>query len=194
MSEQPELELETMGAVLTALKKLDSAETQTRVLKWVAEKLGLDFAHHSSATASGVKAETATGAGNGLSVMTVAWLKQNSLTDAEVEVVFHLNGGEADIIAPDVPGKSKREKTLNCYILEGARELLRTGETSFADKAARTLCTQFGCFDSANHSTYIGEKGNEFTGSKDKGWTLTGPGKKRAAALVKEIAATLLRD
>jgi hypothetical protein len=191
MPEQLEIELETMGAVLTALKKLDSAETQIRVVKWVAEKLGLEVGQSAATTSNSVKTDT-TGSSSGLSAVATAWLKQNSLTDTEIEVVFHLNGSEADIIAPEIPGKSNREKTLNCYILEGAREFLRTGEATFSDKAARGLCMQFGCFDSPNHAKYISEKGNEFTGSKEKGWALTGPGKKRAAALVKEIAAVLL--
>jgi hypothetical protein len=34
---------------------------------------------------------------------------------------------------------------------------------------------------------HIKERGNEFTGTKEKGWSLTAPGLKRGAALVKEM-------
>ena len=122
-----------------------------------------------------------------LPVRARAWMKQNSITADELQQVFHLADGNADVIAGDVPGKNKKEKTYNAYVIAGLARLLSTGDGAFDDKSARSLCETFGCYDPANHSSTIKDKGNEFTGTKDKGWTLTAPGLKRAAILVKEI-------
>jgi hypothetical protein len=115
------------------------------------------------------------------------WMRQNSVTGDELEQVFHITDSSADVIAGEVPGKNKKEKTYSAYVLAGLAKFLATGEATFDDKAARALCETFGCYDQANHSSTIKDKGNEFTGTKDKGWTLTAPGLKRAAALVKEL-------
>ena len=45
-----------------------------------------------------------------------------------------------------------------------------------------------GCFDGSNHALYMKGKGNVLGGSKDAGWTLTGPGLKAGAELVKKLA------
>ncbi|HWY71986.1 MAG TPA: hypothetical protein VNX88_25185 [Terriglobales bacterium] len=116
-----------------------------------------------------------------------AWMKQNSVSLDELQQVFHFENGTADVIAGDVPGKSKKEKTYNAYVLAGLASLLSIGNPNFDDKSGRALCERLGCYDAPNHSTHMKEKGNEFTGSKDKGWGLTAPGLKRAAALVKEM-------
>ena len=44
-----------------------------------------------------------------------------------------------------------------------------------------------GFFDGTNHMKYM-KGGNEFTGSKDKGWTLTAPGLKVGASLVTQLS------
>ena len=105
----------------------------------------------------------------------------------ELQQVFHLGNGDAEVIAGDIPGKNKKEKTYSAYILIGLSKLLSTGSPAFDDKSARALCESSGCYDQANHSVHIKERGNEFTGTKDKGWTLTAPGLKRAAVLIKEM-------
>jgi hypothetical protein len=115
------------------------------------------------------------------------WIKQNSISSSELEQVFHIKGGVISIIAPDVPGRSSKEKTLNAYVLTGLGKLLAEGITEFDDKTAKELCKTLGCLDATNHAKYLNGKGNEFTGSKEKGWTLTAPGLKRGAVLVKEL-------
>jgi hypothetical protein len=115
------------------------------------------------------------------------WIKQNSLTMEALEQVFHFNGGEVEVIASDVPGKSDKEKTYNAYILVGVSKLLSTGEANFDDKQARELCKMLGCLNEANHSAYMKNKGNELAGSKEKGWTLTAPGLKQGAALIQAL-------
>jgi len=115
------------------------------------------------------------------------WMKQNGLSVEQLQNIFDLSEGSAEVIAAGIPGKSGAERTINSYVLEGLRSLLAVGDVSFDDKAARALCGMFGCYDTNNHSTYMKEKGNKFAGSKDKGWKLTAPGLKFGANLVKEM-------
>jgi hypothetical protein len=115
------------------------------------------------------------------------WMHQNSLTHDDLQQVFHISDEGVEVIASEAPGRGRSEQVRNVYLLIGASRLLASGDPSFDDKAARALCESLGCYDSTNHSKYMKDKGNEFVGTKSGGWTLTGPGKKRAAALVKEM-------
>ena len=115
------------------------------------------------------------------------WMTQNGIPGDRLQQVFHIADGVVEIIA-SVPGRNRKEQTYNAYILSGAAQLLATGNPSFQDKAARALCELSGCYDNTNHATYLKDRGNEFTGSKEKGWTLTAPGLRRAAELVKELS------
>ena len=115
-----------------------------------------------------------------------SWMGQYGVSAGELQQIFHLADGEVEVIAT-VPGRNKKDQTFNAYILTGLGQLLATGTAAFTDKAARALCEVSGCYDSANHATHMKDKGNEFTGSKEKGWTLTAPGLKRAADFVKEM-------
>jgi hypothetical protein len=118
------------------------------------------------------------------------WMKQNGVSPDELDQVFLFNGdGSFDIHS--APGKSKREQTLNTYILTGVGQFLATNTKTFADKLARGFCESIGCLDAANHAAHIKNyTGSEFSGSKSKGYTVTNVGLKRGAALVKELAST----
>lgn len=124
---------------------------------------------------------------SGLPVKAQTWMKQNGISEDELQSVFLLADGSVEVIASDIPGKGKKKKTYNAYVLTGIARLLATGMPNFDDKAARALCVSSGCMDNANHASYLKNKDNEFTGSKEKGWILTTPGLKRGAALVKEL-------
>jgi len=117
------------------------------------------------------------------------WMKQNSVTAEQLQQVFHISENGVEVIAPHLPGKSKKEQTYSAYILTGIAQLLATGNASFEDKSARDLCERSGCYDSANHSVHLRNRGNEFTGTKEKGWTLTTPGLRGGADLVKELSS-----
>src|SRR5262245_33425634 len=95
--------------------------------------------------------------------------------------VPHTSDG-AEVIC-HVPGKNKKEKTINAYVLTGAASLLSSGEPTFTDKSAREVCSDAGCYDANNHAHNLDGKGNLFSGSKKTGWTLTAPGLTHAATL-----------
>jgi hypothetical protein len=115
------------------------------------------------------------------------WMKQNHLSDNELQLVFHIADGKADVIASEIPGKDGKAKTINAYVLQGLASFLVSGVPKFDDKSARALCTKSGFYSAANHAVYIKAVGNKLTGSKDAGWTLTSPGLKHGAELVRGI-------
>ncbi len=185
-------ELDAMSKVIAALSSLDEA-SQVRVLKWATEKLGVGGSVSLAWAGAVVSAGSATSSQLGnidLSQVAAIWMKQFDVSTTDIESVFHVQGDDVEVIATGIPGKNNKERVLNCYVLAGAREILKSGATTFTDKEARSLCEAFGCLDTTNHAKYLSDKGNEFSGSKDKGWSLTTPGKKRAAALVKELAGS----
>ena len=116
------------------------------------------------------------------------WMRQNNVTSDELDRAFQFHAdGTFDI--HDVPGKSKKEQTLNTYIMTGLGRYLATGERGFDDATARQICEDVGCYDQANHATHLKTKGAEFSGDKSRGYILSNVGIKRGAALVKELAA-----
>ncbi|HLL27686.1 MAG TPA: hypothetical protein VKT73_08550 [Xanthobacteraceae bacterium] len=115
------------------------------------------------------------------------WMKQYGVNREELEHAFQFkDDGSFEVL--DVPGKSKRERTANTYILCGLGKFLATNQRNFDDAYARALCDTFGCYDQANHSAILQGHRTEFTGDKTKGYTMTPQGLKRGAALVKELA------
>jgi hypothetical protein len=116
------------------------------------------------------------------------WMRQNDLNSDQLLQVFDVSDGVATVIASEVSGKNNAEKTVKAYVLTGLAALLASGEANFDDKAARALCESLGCYDSSNHTKYLKEKGNNFTGSKAGGWKLTAPGLKFGAVVIKELA------
>ena len=116
------------------------------------------------------------------------WMRTNGITQDQLGHVFHIEGGTVEIIAAEAPGKNGKEKTISAYILTGISALLQTGEAKFDDKAGRAACDRFGCYQGNNHATILKDKGNVLSGSKDAGWTVTGPGLKAGAELIKGLA------
>jgi hypothetical protein len=174
--------MDALTKVVEALTPLASEE-RTRVIRAAMALLGESSTAHADV-------EEPTGSIEGLSPRARVWMKQNSITPVQLQQVFHISDGVAEVIAPQLPGRNKKEQTHNAYIITGISQLLINGGASFDDRAARALCERCGCYDSANHSANLRDRGNEFTGSKEKGWTLTAPGLRRAAEIIKEMQAT----
>lgn len=114
------------------------------------------------------------------------WMQQHSISSEELDQVFHFKDDSFDIHG--APGRSKREQTLNTYVLTGLGAFLTTGDRKFADATARGFCETTGCFDAPNHAKYLKDKGAEFSGDKSKGYSLSNVGVRRGATLVKELA------
>ncbi len=116
-----------------------------------------------------------------------AWMKMNGLDHAMVAAVFHVDDGAAEVIG-GIAGATEKERTINTYLLAGVCALLGSGAPKFAEADAVKLCKHLGCHNRGNHANYRGAAGKALVGSREKGWTLTAPGLRRAAELVKEMA------
>jgi hypothetical protein len=115
------------------------------------------------------------------------WMEKYSVSPGELDQVFHFHDdGTFDIHG--APGRSKKEQTLNTYILTGLGKFLTTSDRTFDDATARGFCETIGCYDPANHAAHLKSKGPEFSGDKKKGYSLTNAGVSRGAALAKELA------
>jgi hypothetical protein len=114
-----------------------------------------------------------------------AWRKQNGLSAEQLNQIFHIAGDKVDILS--IPGASNREMTINAYVFAGLGKYLASGDPKFDDRFAREVCSNAGCYDATNHAAYLKARGNLFTGDKNGGWTLTSPGLKHAADLVKAL-------
>lgn len=116
------------------------------------------------------------------------WMKKNELTSEDVEQAFHFEEGRLNIIV-DLPSKSKRDNTITIYTLMGLGTYLFTGERKFSDADARDACSKHSAYDANNHAATMNALRSELTGDKKNGWTITMPGLKKGAALVKELVA-----
>jgi hypothetical protein len=133
---------------------------------------------------AGAEVEDETADTGGLPIAASRWLKKNGLTLEILENYFHFDDGKVEPIELPGDGKAKREKTINRYLMQGVAALLQSGNAAFDDAAARDQCTEFGCYDTANHGTFLKKFGNLITGSKSNGWKLTAPGLTAAAKLL----------
>src|SRR5688572_11833212 len=114
----------------------------------------------------------------------VPWLRKNAISREQLDHIFMIGDESIDVIAA-MPGKGKRQQTIQAYVICGLRSFLGSGDAAFSDKQARDLCVKTGCYDSPNHATYMKDFGNWISGRKDSGWRLTNPGLNEAARLVK---------
>jgi hypothetical protein len=177
---------ETLTQLIGLLEPLTSDERQ-RIVDSALVFLG-QAPRNASPSGAERAAELEMNSGKELPARATIWMKQNGISAEQIESAFHMAGGVAELIA-EVPGASFREKTLNVYLLAGLGMLLSQGDPSFPDEHARKMCEAAGCYSAGNHANYLKEKGNGLAGDKAKGWSLTGPGLKQVAELVKEMSA-----
>lgn len=117
------------------------------------------------------------------------WIQQNGLTREHLDEVFHFHeDGSVEVLEINIPGNSKRAKTINAYMLFGAASLLASDEPTMTEKDVVALCKRVGCHDTANHAGTRDMLGNKTTGSKQTGFTLTVPGQKEAAEIIKQVS------
>jgi hypothetical protein len=181
---------EVSNSIYDALKPLQSEDRQ-RAIRSALALLGEDFAIGATSKRSSTREHEAndeTGDdGTDLGLAAKRWAGKYGISKEDLEHLFHIDGDKIDVILDHAPGTNDKERAINSYILAGLAEFLRTGDAKFTDKAARDVCRKLGCYDPNNHSVYIKRPGNILSGNKDTGWTLTGPGQKAGADLVKQI-------
>ena len=161
-----------------------SPEERQRVISAAQVSLGQPELAQSATAAASQGASTGS-----LPKKAAQWLAQNAISREQIDGVFSIEADSVELIARRLPGKSKRQQTVETYLLCGLRSLLQSGESRFADEEARQLCRSVGCYDGANHNNYTKAFDNLVHGTKDSGWTLTVPGLNRAAEIVKAIGS-----
>ena len=114
------------------------------------------------------------------------WLQKHAVTREMLDELYHLTDGAVDIIASAVPGSSKREMTVNCYLLSGIRVLLRDDVPLLDETETIAVCRRLTAYDKNNHTANRQSVGNRMTGNKPT-FTLTGPGETAAAELIKQM-------
>jgi hypothetical protein len=176
------------GEVFGLLNPL-SQEDRKRVVNAVFVLLGDPVADGASAATERTNA-SAFLADSSFGAKARHWLTQHRLTKERLEKVFYFQDGRADIHLATGIGASRREQTMNCYLLVGAKAYLETDIPTFADRDAIALCKHTQVYDKNNHTTNRKALGNCITGSREDGLTLTGPGLKAAAELLLKISGT----
>lgn len=116
------------------------------------------------------------------------WLTQHRLSQDKLDRVFYFQEGKVHIHLNTIAGNGKKEQTINCYLLVGAKAYLESDSAAFSDGEAIALCKHTLAYDKNNHTTNRKALGIYVTGSREEGFTLTGPGLKAAAELLLRTA------
>lgn len=195
MTEDPELV--ALSQVCSALSGLDT-KSQQRVIDYVVQRLGLAVSpanHGSYGKSLPLRAETPK-PGNqgpqiefpddtdGVSPVAKKWMQRNDFTVDQLGHLFSLGTDEIDLVAREIPGTSKRERTRNVTILKGIAAYLSTGTARITAEQIKEACLHYGAFDSPNHAKYLRGMSTELSGSKEAAYTLTARGLKAGSELI----------
>ena len=115
---------EVLTKIISLLTPLESDERK-RVISAAMTFLGetkIDFGKNGSVGGNGDEDTT------NFPSKVKTWMGQNSITKDELDQVFNIEDGKAEVIASEVPGKSIKRKTLNAYILAGINSFLTSGK------------------------------------------------------------------
>jgi hypothetical protein len=198
-------EIAAIGEVYGALKGL-APDAQARVLAYVALKLGIDLG-----TLERLRAERTLGEEErdlrrekeiegksdgedkleAVSPVARKWMARNGLRPEQLYQLFSLAGDEIDLIAKEVPGKSKRERMRSVFLLKGVAAYLDGGAARFSYQQIKEACLHYDAFDAANFSTHLKSLSAEVSGGKDAGYTLTARGLAGATEMVKSLTQTV---
>lgn len=179
---------EVTGEVFELLTPL-SSEDRKRVVNAAFILLGESASASDLSTPDKTKVTTVAGLGNeGFGPKARQWLTQHRLTPEKLDRVFYFQNGKVDIHLNTVAGAGRKEQTINCYLLVGTKAFLESDTPAFLDGDAITLCKHTLAYDKNNHTTNRKALGNYVTGSRQDGFSLTGPGLKAAAELLLRIS------
>jgi hypothetical protein len=127
---------------------------------------------------------------NGISDEAIRLLRKEGIDPDSLHNVFCIEDENVELIISDLPGGTKKQKTVNLYLLRGFTEFLKTGTPSFCDTTARELCQTYGVYDSGNHAITMKGLQGKMIGSKTDGFRLTVPGMNEALKIVKSAISS----
>ena len=202
-SETVDPEIIAMSAVYNALKGLE-ADSQTRVLQYIAEKLKIalpvltkhqefregrreeeiEHKQRESTYAKKHKEDTL----EGVNPFAVEWMSRIGVLPAQLSTIFNLGIAEIDLVAKSVPGKNRTQKMRSVVLLEGVAAYLGTGAPHFTHEQVKEACLHYGAYDADKFTADLKRLSSEVSGSKDAGFRLTNRGLVNATKLVKTMA------
>jgi hypothetical protein len=199
---EAEPEIVAISKVYAALVDLES-DAQSRILRYVADKLKVPFAatsvdspastaltgetHHGVETEHADTRDEVDEASEGISPSGRKWITRNGLQVNQLSQIFSLGGDEIDLIAKKVPGKNKAKKMRSVLLLKGLAAYLGSGAARFTYQEAKETSLHYDAFDSNNPSYAFKAVASDVSGTKETGYTLTPRGIASAAELVKEM-------
>lgn len=195
------VEIAAISAVYTALKGLDD-KAQARVLSYVSGMLNVSIesttgshdsenmqdASQQPARATAVAIPEATNAdAEGINSVALRLMKRSGIEPKDLHGIFSLGIDEIDLVAPKVPGNSKREKFHNVLLLKGIASYLGTGTAKVTHEQLKEASLHYGAFDAGNAAAHLKAFSADFVGSKTAGYTLSPRGLTQGIEMVKEM-------
>ena len=116
-----------------------------------------------------------------------AFFARQNITEEEWQKVFHFDGTTYSIIVDDLKETTKSKKQVNLALLEGIKELLTGGVATIVRDDLIELCKKYYAYDSSNFAAHMKKQKSLFLARGDN-WSLTKPGEKRAAEVVKDLS------
>lgn len=200
-------EIAAISIVYDALRSLDK-EAQGRVLSYVTQKLGIQSpssdpgdladdgrAEVSTSERSRVVSAPGDDAGmpeamEGVSPIAQRWIARSGLSVESLSSIFSIGGDEIDVIAKSVPGKSKKARLRNVFLLRGIAAYLSSGSARSSYQQVKETALHYDAFDSPNFAAHLKSLGAEVSGTKAAGYALTARGLSSATELVKEMTTS----
>jgi hypothetical protein len=198
-------EITAIGTAHAALKELDSS-AQLRVLRYVAEMLGLTIGNVESGTrasnagdgepiserttseptaiSSDVDLSEET---EGISAVALKWMKRAGLDPKNLQKLFSLGIDEIDLVAKSVPGTGKRGRMRNVLLLKGIAAYLGTGSPRVTFEQLKEASLHYDAYDATNFAAHIKSLNADVSGNKTTGFTLTPRGLTSATELIKDM-------
>ncbi len=198
-SNEPDPEILAITAVYSALRNL-KPEAQSRVLKFVVDKIGADKSMLSAVADQSprtvelepgpVPVSTHSEISTSISPIAQKWIKRNNLLIDDLSKIFSVGGEEIDLIAKAIPGTSIRSRMFNVFLLKCIAAYLSSGNSRAPHQQLKETCLHYNAYDESNFAAYIKHFSSEFSGSKDVGYQLTQRGLSSAADLIRSMVST----
>lgn len=196
-------EIAAISNIYAALRELDP-DAQSRVIGYVVSKLriadpptiadvhrpekeSLEPLSGGSAAAQETTDENSSGEDEGISPVAKKWLARNNLLPKQLGALFSVAGDEIDLIAKSVPGKNKKEKMHQVFLLKGVAAYLAEGAARFSHEQVKEACLHYDAYDASNFASNFKSLASEVSGSKEHGYALTPRGLASAMELVKNM-------
>ena len=118
------------------------------------------------------------------------FLLANGIKTETLLKVFQPTGAGAQLLVSTLPGNGKANKMVNLSLLLCVKQAIESGNFTCTLMELRELAVHYDCYDSTNFSTILKSNKNYYN-PREKGadLDLSGPGRKRAAEIIKGIAA-----